>query len=77
LDICISKSQKHTDLIRYFDGVHFKFLKRMKDVVSLRAVSVTITSEKKKIPAAIDGEYSGSLPVESSVQKAGLPFIVP
>ncbi|MDK3159439.1 diacylglycerol kinase family lipid kinase [Kamptonema cortianum] len=76
LDICLFKSQKHIDLLRYFHGALFKNLSRMKDVVYAKASSARIQSEKE-IPIEIDGEFSGALPVEFSVQKAGLRVIVP
>ncbi|MDZ4741940.1 MAG: diacylglycerol kinase family lipid kinase [Verrucomicrobiota bacterium] len=76
LDICLFKSQKHHDLIRYFNGVLFKTLKHMEDVVTVKAESASITAEKETA-LEIDGEYCGTSPVHFSVQKSALTVIVP
>ncbi|MDX2226202.1 MAG: diacylglycerol kinase family lipid kinase [Verrucomicrobiae bacterium] len=76
LDVCIFKSQKHLDLIRYFQAVLIGRLKYLRDVTYLKVPEVRISAQSE-VPVEVDGEFSGSLPATFRIEPAALQVIVP
>ncbi len=76
LEVLVFERQSHVDIIRYLSGITLGKVEKMKDVTYLRAPALRVESELP-VPVEVDGELSGTTPVEFRPTARRLGVFVP
>lgn len=76
LEVLVFEKQGHVDIIRYLSGITLGKVERMKDVTYLQAPALRVESESP-VPVEVDGELSGTTPVEFKPTAQRLTVFVP
>jgi len=76
LDVLVFKNQSHWDLIRYFQAIAFGNHPGLPDVEYFQTRGLRLMS-REYVPMELDGELTGSLPVELGFSSRKLSVLVP
>jgi diacylglycerol kinase (ATP) len=76
LDVLVFQHQSHWDLIRYFQAIAFGNHPGLPDVEYFQTRGLRLMS-REYVPIELDGEWSGSLPVELGVSSRKLRVLAP
>jgi diacylglycerol kinase (ATP) len=76
LDVLVFKNQSHWDLIRYFQAIAFGNHPGLPDVEYFQTRGLRLMS-REYVPMELDGELTGSLPVELGFSSRKLNVLVP
>jgi len=63
LDVLVFEKQSYLNILRYISGIGFGKVEKMKDVTYLQASGLRIESDES-VPVEVDGELSGTTPVD-------------
>lgn len=63
LEVLVFGKQSHVDIFRYLSGITIGQVEKMKDVTYLRTPHLRVESDDP-VPVEVDGELSGTTPVE-------------
>ena len=76
LDVLVFKNLSYFDIVRYMQGVLFGTHVSMEDVTYFTAACVTVTSDEP-VPAEVDGEVIGQVPVTFDLHPRRLRVLSP
>ena len=76
LDVLVFQNQSHWDLIRYFQAIAFGNHPGLPDVEYFQTRGLRLMS-REYVPMELDGELTGSLPVELGFSSRKLNVLVP
>ncbi len=76
LEVLVFAKQRHIDIIRYLSGISLGKVEKMKDVTYVRTSALRVECDKP-VPVEVDGELSGTTPVEFKPAAQRLRVLVP